>query len=87
LVINAGDLIQRWTNDRWRSNVHRVVNPPRALTGSTRRLSIVCFTGPSADTEIACIPSCIPAGETAKYAPIIAGDHLKEKVRLTSGTA
>ena len=87
LIINAGDLIQRWTNDRWRSNVHRVINPPRNITGSTRRLSIVFFTGPSADAEIACIPSCIPVGETPRYAPIIAGDHLKEKVRLTYGAS
>ena len=85
LVINAGDLIQRWTNDRWRSNVHRVVNPPRSLTGSTRRLSIVLFTGPNADAEIACIPSCIPPGESARHAPIVAGAHLQEKVRLTFG--
>jgi isopenicillin N synthase-like dioxygenase len=87
LVINAGDLIQRWTNDRWRSNVHRVINPPRSTTGSTRRLSIVFFTGPNADAEIACIPSCIPAAEAARYAPIIAGEHLKEKVRLTFGAS
>jgi isopenicillin N synthase-like dioxygenase len=87
LVINAGDLIQRWTNDRWRSNVHRVVNPPRSFTGSTRRLSIVFFTGPNPDAEIACLPSCIPPGEKARYSPIIAAAHLKEKVRLTFGTS
>jgi isopenicillin N synthase-like dioxygenase len=87
LVINAGDLIQRWTNDRWRSNVHRVINPPRSLTGSSRRLSIVFFTGPSPDAEIACLPSCIPCGETARYSPIIAAAHLKEKIRLTFETS
>jgi isopenicillin N synthase-like dioxygenase len=86
LVINAGDLIQRWTNDRWRSNVHRVVNPPRDATGSTRRLSIVFFTGPNPDAEIACIPSCVAAGEVPRYAPIVAGEHLREKVRLTFGS-
>jgi isopenicillin N synthase-like dioxygenase len=86
LVINAGDLIQRWTNDRWRSNVHRVINPPRALTGSAQRLSIVLFTGPDPRAEIACLPGCAPAGSAGTYPPIIAGDHVREKVRLTLGT-
>jgi hypothetical protein len=35
-----------------------VINPPRAATGSTRRLSLVPFTGPEEDTEVACLPSC-----------------------------
>jgi isopenicillin N synthase-like dioxygenase len=86
LVINAGHLVQRWTNDRWRSNVHRVINPPRALTGSAQRLSIVLFTGPDPRAEIACLPGCAPAGSAGTYPPIIAGDHVREKVRLTLGT-
>lgn len=81
LVINAGDLIQRWTNDRFRSNLHRVINPPRGLTGSTRRLSIVVFTGPNPDTLITCLPSC--AGEAgAKYPPIISSEHTRERQQL-----
>lgn len=108
LTINAGDLIQRWTNDRWISNVHRVVNPPRdtdfplrpserdAAAGTsptsalsrtrgrtigTRRLSIVLFTGPNSDAEIACLPGCGPA----KYPPILAGLHSEERMRQTYG--
>ena len=81
LVINAGDLIQRWTNDCFRSNLHRVINPPRGLTGSTQRLSIVVFTGPNPDTLIRCLPTC--AGETGpKYPPIISSDHTRERQRL-----
>jgi isopenicillin N synthase-like dioxygenase len=79
LVINAGDLIQRWTNDRWVSNVHRVINPPRDRTSGTRRLSIVLFTGPNSDAEIACLPGCGPA----KYPPIAAGDHSEQRMRET----
>ena len=82
-VINAGDLIQRWTNDRWISNVHRVVNPPGDRTTGTRRLSIVLFTGPNSDARIACLPGC---GE-AKYPPILAGLHSEERMRQTYGTA
>jgi isopenicillin N synthase-like dioxygenase len=83
LVINAGDLIQRWTNDRWISNVHRVVNPPRGRTAGTRRLSIVLFTGPNSDAQIACLPGC----GAAKYPPILAGLHSEERMRQTYGTA
>lgn len=81
-VVNAGDLIQRWTNDRWVSNVHRVVNPPRDRQTGTRRLSIVLFTGPNSDAEIACLPGC---GEP-KYPPILAGVHSEERMRQTYGT-
>jgi isopenicillin N synthase-like dioxygenase len=83
LTINTGDLIQRWTNDRWRSNIHRVANPPRALTGSTRRLSIVFFTAPDDGTEIVCLPSCATPGNPAKYAPISAREHTLAKLAQT----
>lgn len=86
LVINAGDVIQRWTNDRWRSNVHRVINPPRSLTGSSERYSIVLFTGPDPAATIACLPGCAADG-VEHYAPIVALDHVREKVRLTLGYA
>lgn len=83
LVINAGDLLMRWTNHRWKSNLHRVVNPPRALTGSTRRLSIVLFTGPNNDAVIECLPTCRSADEPARYGPIKAHDHLMERIRAS----
>jgi isopenicillin N synthase-like dioxygenase len=84
-VINAGDLIQRWTNDRWLSNVHRVVNPPRDATIGTRRLSLVLFTGPNSDAQIACLPTCTDAARPPKYRPIVAGLHAEERMRQTYG--
>lgn len=77
LVINTGDLIQRWTNDRWVSNVHRVINPPRDHRGSTRRLSIVFFTGPNQHAQIACLPTCQTPERPARHAPILVADHIK----------
>lgn len=85
LVINTGDLLQKWTNDRWVSNVHRVVNPPIERRGSSRRLSIVFFTGPRDDAEIACLPGCASETNPARYAPISAREHVRAKVRQTYG--
>lgn len=87
LVINTGDLLQRWTNDRWVSNVHRVVNPPVERRGSSRRLSVVFFTGPRNDAEIACLPGCATESAPARYPPITAGEHVRAKVRQTYGAA
>ena len=86
LVINTGDLLQRWTNDRWLSNVHRVVNPPIERRGASRRLSIVFFTGPRDDAEIVCLPGCASATRPARYVPITAGEHVRTKMRQTYAT-
>jgi isopenicillin N synthase-like dioxygenase len=82
-VINAGDLLSRWTNGRWKSNIHRVANPPRHLTGSTQRISIVNFTGPNNDALIECLPSCQGPANPARYAPIRSWDHLMAKLRAS----
>lgn len=81
LVVNAGDLIQRWTNDVWRSNVHRVVNPPRHNISGARRLSIVLFTGPNDDAVI----RALPGTGAPRHAPIVAGVHVAERVAQTYG--
>jgi len=60
-----------------------VINPPKSLTGSTRRLSIVLFTGPNADARIECLPTCQGPEKPPKYAPIIAHDHLMAKIRAS----
>jgi isopenicillin N synthase-like dioxygenase len=79
-VVNAGDLIARWTNDRWRSSVHRVVNPPRDAKGSTKRLSLVFFSNPRDDALIECLPTCTGAGRPAKYPPVHAGEYVMSKL-------
>ncbi|MGK9232631.1 isopenicillin N synthase family oxygenase [Inquilinus limosus] len=82
-VINLGDLMARWTNDRWRSTLHRVVNPPPDAAGSTRRQSIAFFHQPNWDAEIACLPTCLAPGETPRYPPVLSGPHLAAKFRST----
>ena len=79
-VINVGDLMSRWTNDRWRSTLHRVVNPDRRLTGSTQRLSMVAFTGPNEAMEVACLPSCCSPERPARYEPVVAGPYIQAKL-------
>lgn len=82
-VVNLGDLMARWTNDRWRSTLHRVVNPPPDAAGSTRRQSIAFFHQPNWDAEIACLPTCLAPGETPRYPPVLSGPHLASKFRST----
>jgi len=56
-VVNLGDMMARWTNDRWTATLHRVAVPPAGAAG-TRRQSIVFFHDPRADAVIECIPGC-----------------------------
>ena len=84
LTINIGDLLQRWTNDRWSSTRHRVARDPTPGRG---RLSLVYFTGPHPDTLVECLPShkCAPAGGGApRYAPITAYDHVLAKMHAAT---
>jgi len=75
-IINIGDLMAQWTNDRWVSTLHRVVNPPREAAGGNRRLSIVFFHQPNYDTLI----ETLPGDQPTRYAPVTSGDHLHAKV-------
>jgi isopenicillin N synthase-like dioxygenase len=83
LIVNIGDLMARWTNDRWVSTLHRVISPFSDEGGSPRRVSIAFFHQPNWDTEISCIPSCLVPGEKAKYPPVRSGAHLMEKFLRT----
>jgi isopenicillin N synthase-like dioxygenase len=82
-VINIGDLMALWTNDRWVSTLHRVVNPAPDARGSTRRQSLAFFHQPDWDAEIACLPSCLKAGESPKYQPVRSGPYLMGKFKAT----
>ena len=79
-VVNLGDAMARWTNDRWRSTMHRVVVP------AGRRQSIAFFHNANWDAVIECLPGCLADGERPKYAPIQAGPHLMQKFQRTVNT-
>jgi isopenicillin N synthase-like dioxygenase len=82
-VVNVGDLLARWTNDRWRSTMHRVVNPPIQPGRDTRRQSIPFFHNANYHAVIECLPTCLAPGERPKYPPVMAGPHLMGKFRKT----
>ncbi len=77
-VINIGDLMARWTNDRWVSTLHRVTIPSDG--GAERRQSFAFFHQPNWDAEIA----SLVADEAAKYAPVRSGPYLMSKFQSTT---
>ena len=78
-VVNIGDLLMRWTNDRWLSNLHRVVNPPASAGPRQARLSIAFFNHPNYDAVIECLPSQGPP----RHAPVLSGDYRDLKYAKT----
>lgn len=70
-VINIGNMMARWSNDRYKSTPHRVYSPSTA-----ERYSIPFFVEPDFDTDVSCLPNCCKADESPKYEPISAGDWM-----------
>lgn len=83
-VINIGDLMALWTNDRWVSTLHRVVNPSPQDGGGERRQSFAFFHQPNWDAQISVLPSCLAAGDTARYNPVLSGPYLMGKFQATT---
>jgi isopenicillin N synthase-like dioxygenase len=81
-VVNVGDALERWTNDRWRSTLHRVVLPAPSDPAADRR-SIAFFHNANWDAVIECLPGCVEPGAEPRYPPVAAGRHLMDKFRST----
>jgi isopenicillin N synthase-like dioxygenase len=82
-IVNIGDMLARWTNDRWVSTLHRVVNPPFERAAESRRQSVVFFQNPNYDAVVACLPGCADAANPPKYPVTTSGGHLREKFVAT----
>ncbi len=74
-VVNLGDMMARWTNDKWVATPHRVVNPPRELAMTTR-ISVPFFHLPNHEAVIESIPTCVTATQPERYVPIDAGEWI-----------
>ncbi len=82
-VVNLGDLMQRWTNGIYRSNMHRVRNN----SGRRDRYSIPFFYSPRPDSRIECIPTCTDAANPPKFASCTAAEHVYEMFKRSYGYA
>ncbi len=74
-VMNVGDILARWSNDRFVSTPHRVIN-----RSGKERYSQPFFFDPSMDHTISVLPTCIPEGTAPKYEPIVYRDYLMERI-------
>ncbi len=78
-VVNIGDLMARWSNDRFKSTQHRAknVDPTRS------RFSIPCFLGPDYETLVECLPTCCGPDDPPRYPPVEAGAYVHSRLSDT----
>ncbi|HWW53842.1 MAG TPA: 2-oxoglutarate and iron-dependent oxygenase domain-containing protein [Acidimicrobiales bacterium] len=79
-LVNLGDLLAQWTNDRWLSTLHRVVPPGPSSSGPARRRSVAFFHDGNYDALIECLPTCHSADNPPRYPPVLAGEHVIAKL-------
>jgi isopenicillin N synthase-like dioxygenase len=83
LLVNTGDLLKRWTNDRWRSNEHRVLPPPAAAP-TEQLLSLVFFHEPDHDALIEVLETCRSEDNPARYPAVSASEYHLAKMESLS---
>ncbi|CAL2092490.1 Flavonol synthase [Tenacibaculum sp. 190524A05c] len=80
LMINVGDMLSRHSNNKLKSTIHRVVNPPKELWG-TSRYSIPFFMHPVSEMKLDVLENCIDDKNPKQFEDITAGDFLNERLR------
>ena len=80
LMINVGDMLSRHTNNKLKSTIHRVVNPPPEKWG-TSRYSIPFFMHPISSMNLNVLNNCINAKNPKKFEDITAGDYLNQRIK------
>mgnify|MGYP001285512015 FL=1 len=76
VLINSGDLLERWTNGKYRSTLHRV----KPMTRGRDRFSIAFFVDPDSDTEVKVLDSFIDADNPRKFSDVNAGDYIRGRL-------
>jgi isopenicillin N synthase-like dioxygenase len=80
LVVNVGDMLERLTNKKLKSTIHRVVNPARELM-HTSRYSIPFFMHPRSEMDLTCLENCIDHNHPKLFEDVTAGEFLEERLR------
>ncbi len=79
LMINVGDMLSRHTNNKLKSTIHRVINPPRELWG-TSRYSIPFFMHPISEMKLDVLESCVDDENPKQFEDITAGEFLTQRL-------
>lgn len=80
IVVNVGDMLERHTNGKLKSTIHRVVNPPRELM-HTSRFSIPFFMHPISEMDLSCLDGCIDMEHPKSFEDITAGEFLDQRLK------
>ena len=80
IVVNVGDMLERLTNKKLRSTIHRVVNPAKGEWHKPR-YSIPFFMHPASKMDLTCLPSCIDEKYPKRFDDITAGEFLTQRLR------
>ncbi|MBC7890240.1 MAG: isopenicillin N synthase family oxygenase [Ferruginibacter sp.] len=80
IVVNVGDMLQRFTNNKLKSTTHRVVNPAKELW-HTSRFSIPFFLHPKSSMSLRCLDGCVDESHPKVYDDATAGEYLDERLR------
>lgn len=75
-VANLGDLAQRWTNDVFRSSIHRVLNASTAP-----RWSVIFFNNMDEEAEVECLATCVDSERPRKYLKTTCGEYVAAKMQ------
>ncbi|KXS98686.1 hypothetical protein AC578_1243 [Pseudocercospora eumusae] len=89
-VMNVGDLLMRWSNDKLKSTLHRVTLPPLSDSYDTSsgkrmtraRYSIPYFVSPDPFARVECLPACVDEKHPVKYEPIVQDDYRKMRAKV-----
>jgi len=79
IMINVGDMLSRHSNNKLKSTVHRVTNPPKEMWG-TSRYSIPFFMHPISEMKLDVLENCIDENNPKQFEDITAGEYLNQRL-------